>query len=90
MREIETFVTDADLNNAGYITNELKPCPFCGCNKILTAGTKNENNGNIVYKAFCTNTDCMAAVHFCLGGKNKANESREGVVKKWNRRTDNK
>jgi Lar family restriction alleviation protein len=86
MKTVETVILPEDTKNAGWITNELKPCPFCGCSNILTAGTKNTTTGNIVYKAFCTNWECGAMVHSCLGGDDKAKESRNAVVTKWNTR----
>jgi Lar family restriction alleviation protein len=86
MKQVETVVLPDDIKNAGFITHELKPCPFCGCNYILTAGTKNERTNNVVYRAFCTNNDCMASVHLCLGGIDMIEDSRRGVVEKWNKR----
>lgn len=81
-----SFIMTEDIVNAGYKTKELKQCPFCGGNHILTCGNKNERTGYIVYKAWCTNTDCGAQVNMCLGGEETAAECREMVINMWNRR----
>jgi Lar family restriction alleviation protein len=77
---------DADIRNAGYKSTELKPCPFCGSDKILSVGTKNEVTGYIVYKIFCEGKDCSASMHACLGGDDTKEESRKTVVERWNKR----
>jgi Lar family restriction alleviation protein len=79
-------VTDADIQNAGYWYGELMPCPFCGSNKIMTGGVKNENTLNVVYKVFCTGKNCAATMHLCLGGEETIEECRNQVVKMWNKR----
>jgi Lar family restriction alleviation protein len=76
----------ADLMNSGFVTNELKPCPFCGDEKILTAATENERTKNIVYKAWCTNMDCTAMIHVCIGKIDTIDKSRSELVSKWNTR----
>lgn len=84
----EYFTLPEDLKNAGWYTGELKPCPFCGNDQILTAGERNPTSGNIVYKVFCTDLICSANVHACLGKEDKAVESRAAAVAKWNKRTN--
>ena len=86
LKPVNTIMTEADIINAGYITDELKPCPFCGNTKILTAGTENEKTKNIVYKAWCNNMDCNVTIHVCIGKVDKINESRAQAVKQWNTR----
>lgn len=90
--KVNTVITDADIRNAGYITNELKPCPFCGCKKIMTAATKNERTENIVYKAWCSGDiiGCGASITVCIGKEDTIKESREELVKNWNTRAQEK
>jgi len=86
LKPVNTITTEADIINAGYKTAELKPCPFCGNTKILTAATENERTKNIVYKAWCNNIDCHAAIHVCIGKIDVLEESRAEAVKRWNTR----
>lgn len=86
LKPVNTITTEADIINAGYMTAELKPCPFCGNKNILTAATENETTKNIVYKAWCNNMDCNATIHVCIGRIDKINESRAEVVMRWNTR----
>ena len=77
-----------DLANAGYHSDELLPCPFCGNKHILSGGFENENTGNVVYKVFCNDTfACGAEVFVCLGKRETAEAARREVINKWNRRT---
>lgn len=80
-------ITDADIRNAGYVTNELLPCPFCGNKDVITIGTINEHTRNLVYKAFCNAIgECSATIHVCLGKEDTADEARAEVVRRWNKR----
>ncbi|HUQ67179.1 MAG TPA: Lar family restriction alleviation protein [Flavitalea sp.] len=81
------IISEGDLLNAGYWYHELLPCPFCGSNKIISGGVKNDRTGNIVYKVFCTGKDCTAMVHICLGGDETKDQARKLVVEMWNKRT---
>ncbi len=84
------IVSKKDFVNAGYQTGELKPCPFCGGNKILTAGRKNQKTGNIVYHVWCASQmspfDCNAKMVLCLGKEDTSDECRRQLVEKWNTR----
>lgn len=82
----ETIVQDEDITQAGYITDELLPCPFCG-GKPLTHGEQNPGTRNIVYKVSCHNTDCWASVFTCVSEEKGAKAARDMVVAAWNRRT---
>lgn len=87
-RKKEDFIINSkDLHNAGYITNELLPCPFCGCTKILTAGDRNPNSKNIGYSAWCSDIfKCGAYISVCIGGEETAEEARKLAVESWNKR----
>lgn len=84
--QINPYFSDKDILNAGWITHELKPCPFCGCKTIHTSGSRNPDNGYIGYTAHCGNWHCGASIHICCGGESRAEESRNEVVKMWNNR----
>jgi len=66
------------------MTEQFKPCPFCGSSVLLTT----------VYEAFredcppgmfqCTNPDCGAAVIFPM----TVNWTKEKEMDLWNRRVD--
>lgn len=62
-------------------SDELKPCPFCGCNAI-SAGTKNEQTGNALYQVICT-AHCGATVHVC---QKDPEQARREAVAAWNLR----
>lgn len=76
-----------DLTNAGYITGELLPCPFCGHTQPLTSGKRNTKTGNIVYTVSCGNilNHCLANIFVCIG--KDANTSRDEAVRRWNTRS---
>jgi len=88
IKEENFIATDKDIINAGYHSNELLPCPFCGNKNIMSAGWENENTQNVVYKVFCNDTfKCGAEVFTCLGKIDTAEAARMEVIAKWNRRT---
>ena len=88
MSGIENLIlSEKDLTNAGYITNELLPCPFCGSRSPITAGSRNEQTGNIVYRVICPDHfGCGATIHNCFPGDTPEDDCRNDIVKKWNTR----
>lgn len=78
----DTFAASALLASCdGYITqrkwfemmsNELKPCPFCGSEADLFTLAKS------MYTVDCTNTDCLAG--------SGIGHTEEEAVELWNRR----
>ena len=87
MKPENIIIQEKDFLNAGYVTDELLPCPFCGNKSPISAGNKNEQSGNIVYKVFCTDHfGCGASIHNCFSGDTPIEEIRNDIVKKWNRR----
>lgn len=84
------ILSEKDIIQAGYITNELLPCPFCGNKSPITVGNRNQENGNIGYKVICPNHfGCGATMHNCFSGDTLEEECRNDIVKKWNTRKFN-
>jgi len=84
----DNFITsDQDFLNAMGKGEELLPCPFCGKHPI-SAGRKNERNGNIVYTVQCSGGvfDWLANMVTCLGGTETVDAARKEVAQMWNRR----
>jgi len=65
------------------MTDELKPCPFCGCNAELT--TDYYGNGTGYCCVFCTNCGAGTAIL----SKQPVYDAADIVIKGWNRRTMN-
>lgn len=57
--------------------DELKPCPFCGCNQLWKQID--------AWPRFIQCTDCGAEVKSLLFG----NEAISEMIAKWNRRAEN-
>lgn len=57
--------------------SELKPCPFCGSEKVSTLGQTNEN-------VIIVCSDCWASVGDILNGDCPLNEN--DAIKLWNTR----
>ena len=55
--------------------NYIKPCPFCGCDVVLSRNFEGQ------WKVYCTNCECICYV----GNLSDANSVRVA----WNRRSDN-
>jgi Lar family restriction alleviation protein len=81
----DIILTDGDILNGGYITGELKPCPFCN-SKPISHGKRNEKTLNVVYTVSCTNMYCNAEVFACIGPN--AEESRKAAIEQWNKRQE--
>lgn len=76
-----------DLFIAAHITDEIKPCPFCGEKTILTGGFQNSVSLIIGYRIFCTNSRCTAMI---TAQGETAEEARNHAIERWNKRTPNK
>ena len=59
-------------------TNELKPCPFCGCQAELVE----HSEGLVFYLVRCKNENCFA------GCVDVMHLSKETLVEAWNRRSN--
>lgn len=57
------------------MNEELKPCPFCGGNKVVLTTFVNEFCINI-YQVICCNCNCCGALK----------RSGEKAIEMWNRR----
>lgn len=57
------------------MSNEMKPCPFCGCDRIALSSVL--NYGRAIYKFLC----------WKCGAVSGCSETKEGAVRLWNRRT---
>jgi len=88
MKPENIIIQKQDFLNAGYITEELLPCPFCGKKNPVSVGHKNEKTGNIGYKVICTDHfGCGATIHNCFSGDTPIEEIRADIVTKWNKRS---
>ena len=62
---------------------QIKPCPFCGSNKVLLR----DNSGYFDAKEKEYYIVCLKCGAFY--GNRKVYGSREGTIRMWNRRADN-
>lgn len=66
--------------------DELKPCPFCGCDCLYVVTIK--QHGNDTLGIFCNNCKQTAILEENeWEGNNDA--TRERAIKAWNRRANN-
>ena len=77
----DMIVSEEDLNVC-FNKSDLKNCPFCNA-RANSYGKKNKGTLIIGYTVICSNTKCMASIHY-----NSLNqqEARNGAVERWNRR----
>jgi Lar family restriction alleviation protein len=57
------------------MTDELKPCPFCGCKATLLSPSRGHNEGG--YEIHCFNNDCQGMV---------GQETKQEMIDAWNKR----
>lgn len=64
---------------------ELKPCPFCGCNAVISSEQRHSRTKDKFYFAGCSNSNCIAKL-LCM---NRYYLTKEEAIEAWNRRVQN-
>ena len=67
---------------AGVSVDKLKPCPFCGCEAIITEIPPHKH----AFATFMPDYEGSATVECCLCGAALIKTTKDEAIKAWNRR----
>lgn len=61
---------------------ELKPCPFCGMDAVISAERRHASTKDRFYFIGCGTYNCIASLH----SMNRYNLTEHEAIEAWNRR----
>ena len=70
------------------MTDELKPCPFCGSRAEILTGCDNEGDG--FAHVYCTNRHISDGCADMFVQRVDERTARQDAIKMWNRRTNDR
>ncbi len=73
------------------MSEELKPCPFCGCDAKYVISEHMNGDTSQEHRIICTNViHCGAEMRTYISPYSKSyKDEQEQFIKRWNRRADN-
>lgn len=84
MSDTKLIITQEDINQAGFRTKDLKPCPFCGTKYPITMTKYNPSTNIYRVEVHCTN-DLKCGVSLGYNSRDKV-EARTIAIEAWNLR----